>query len=714
MAKAKFTTKEAHRAAEDIAVHTKEVLSKVLKYTDALQQVSESTPEGRQLIEQAGRKQGLLYEAGQYFARLDELAPQIKEINLLKRFERAQLGIQSQGGDWDVQGIGKIYWDLQDTPDGRKVEVPRATHSKREFKSLDELVGFLEKDRTYSDVDVKAIFGRYKAAIAGPGDDTDRVLRIGDYIESRETALTKYMTDNADRLLDIDPGDIAGKVVSNMRRQNIRLPAAGNALKMAGAVAGGLALAGAAWSLLGLNPEPEKRKSLVSYDYEEWLAAQQSFSGLTQSQEGMSPGGVAAQTRKEVTDFGSPYRGIMGSQVVFYNQELLDEREKWYREQYQIRHFDPEVGLFGFNGIFKSAMSYGKGYNLLGGGTPVTPGTYAGVTGTKMLELDLSEGWKISADDADTITIKRGGLRGAVGSFFGLNRGYSIRMAGVDAPEIAHRGNAAQPMADESAEAFKNLLASKDNLKLLYDPTQSSYGRMMGVVIGDGENLNFEVIRRGLAGHLPYGKTEDAIIDYRALATVEQLSINANRGMWSQPYHQAFYQSLGRDRATYNTLTNPSKIAQNINLMDTVSLMETAQAQGMMNNTLITEASRIASVYKTGPDQVRPAVVFPEGAHYGQFMVEMQRDLASWTTTHGTGRSQNRFRARGGYGGLDKTLVLDSLGTTNDVWARRKYEGFRRYSSQTRIDNDRKQRMAAMQRDINGRVFDSPINHHRM
>jgi endonuclease YncB( thermonuclease family) len=422
--------------------------------------------------------------------------------------------------------------------------------------------------------------------------------------------------------------------------------------------------------------------------------------------------GLLAQMRHRSTDFGSPYQGPVGSSMVFHDQQLLEEREKWLRAQYGVRHFDPEVGLFGINSVFNRARHLG--YRYLPGGESVKDG-YAGLRGRNLMSVNLGQGnWRISVQDADTVVVKKAGIRGRIADLFGMNAGYSFRLAGIDAPETEHGGRrgGAQPHAEQSIQGLKAMLAQAGSLQLVFDPMQTTYGRGLGVLVSDKGNINYELVRRGLTGHLPFGKSDEAMIDYRALKSMETRAATAHRGMWAQPFWQAMYDvsAASGSRPTFNTLTQSDKIVQNISTMDTVALMEQAQAQGMYSTAMALEASRIGKFSHQGVDNVRPAVTGSSTAFYNSYLHEALVDTSQWMKTHGSGNKPNPVSRRNNYGKLDKALVIDSMGNTTSSWSRRRYNAMNQYGP----DLDRKYKMMLEQQQINNTLFDSQINHHRM
>jgi len=76
------------------------------------------------------------------------------------------------------------------------------------------------------------------------------------------------------------------------------------------------------------------------------------------------------------------------------------------------------------------------------------------------------------------------------------------------------------------------------------------------------------------------------------------------------------------------------------------------------------------------------------------------------------GPIRNKMSRKSGYGNLDKSLVLDSIGSTTSIFNKRRLSTYDTYGS------ERKQRMkeesAMMQRIQLKEMFQSPIGHYRM
>lgn len=728
----RLLTKESHRAAEDLAIHSKYILEKAIGYTSLLQNVHESMPDGKDIVKHTADKRAQLNEVASYFARMEQIKPQLKQVSLIKRLGRAQMDLLEQGETWQVDGWRAVTQLTQQTPSGGSVKVPTLSPNRTSMGNMEHLVGFLQAQGGYGNLDIAGEASRLEEAVGMGNTVAEKKLRLNEYLESKTAnVIESTITEKAKVIANTFRQD-AGATVSRALRTGTMVGQAAQAIPYAsqaallkgwGAFAGAMATAGAVWSMTAGNANPTRESpSLVSYSYDEWLRHQSEFSGQRPREDqnqGMWSGGVGGAGRAAYTDFGSPYQGIMGSQMVFYQQELLQEREKYLREQYGAIHYDPMTGMFGMQGILARARH--QGYSYIGDGTPVANG-YANLRGEHLMKINLGDGkWKMKVDDADTIMLQRGGLRGAVASIFGLNKQYSFRLSGIDAPETAHAGqsnrwHSPQPHGNAAGAAFQAMLADQKNLELVFNPEETTYGRQMGVMLGDGKNLNYELVRRGQASFLPFGKQSDDMLRWGPLRAMHNQAVASSRGMWQHPYWKAYadVSAASGESITFNTFTQLNKIAQSQSTMDTLSLMEQAQAQGMYSTESALEASRIGKFTHLGADNLKPAITGETAAHYSSYLHEMLSENKKWSSTHGTGNSQKTVSRRGTYGKLDNALVLDSMGHNNSVWSRRRLAAFERYDTGKGLNYTRRQRMAAQQRGINNTLFDSQQKHYEM
>lgn len=140
--------------------------------------------------------------------------------------------------------------------------------------------------------------------------------------------------------------------------------------------------------------------------------------------------------------------------------------------------------------------------------------------------------WVLKVFDGDTILVE--GLDKAYGS------PATIRLAGIDSPEKAGRdGQPGQPFADRS-KAYLSSLVQRKSVRI--DPVGlDPYGRTLGVVYRDGENINLKMLRSGMA-EVYRGKLPEAIprADYFAAegqARSEKIGIWRLGGRYESPYH---------------------------------------------------------------------------------------------------------------------------------------------------------------------------------
>lgn len=729
--------KEVHRAAEDAAISENYVLRSAVKYTSALQQVYEGTPEGVKLLEQANSGKGLLAEAATYFARLEQIAPELQHVNLVNRLARAQEDMMAQGFTAQITGTGEVAHMAQFTPSGQQVTTPRNKYTRQVMYGMSDVVSFLDESGSYDKAPSSAdmLYQKMNTFLEGNGNNREALSRFVEsetvtQLEGKKVSRIEAALIAQEDLLFKAENQQLGKAVTRFSNQaaksqlldgikGIPLSKLGK-----GFGAGALALTGmgAIWSLVDGNRQQEPKTSVASFDYYEWQKHQEQFSGMTKhnSRDGMQHNGINAARRSSMTDFGSPYRGPLTSQTIFADQELLKEREKLLRQQYGARHYDPLNGVFGLTGAFKNLNAFGrKGYQYVQGGKAVQFNGQHGLRGN-LLALNLSGGgWKVEAPDADTITIQKGGVRGAVASFFGLNRSYSFRLAGIDSTETSHGStsyHAPQPHAEAAAAALQSMIAGSRNLDLVYDPSQTTYGRMLGAVIADGKNLNFEVVKQGIAAHLPFNNGKQSMIDYNALKTIETQAYQSGRGMWANPWAKAFYdfsESSG-NRMTFNTLTKKESIVKSSVVMSQLAIMEQAQSDGHYSSAQKAEVLSLGRNYNVRGDNLTPGVYNIHNAPANNHLDAMLRDQAEFVRTKGTGKAQNKFSHTQGYGKLDSYLALDSMENTNSVWNRRSLNTFDSYGAQKQHKRIRKAAQAQEQRRINQEFGISHVNHYRM
>ena len=128
---------------------------------------------------------------------------------------------------------------------------------------------------------------------------------------------------------------------------------------------------------------------------------------------------------------------------------------------------------------------------------------------TLQLSADFS-GKVVGVSDGDTITVLRDG------------RGVKIRLYGVDCPESSQDfGQAAKKFTSGMVYGKTVKVEEKDS---------DRYGRTVGIVYVDAENLNLSLLRNGFAWYYKaYAKNEKTFASAQAKAKA------AKTGLWSMP-----------------------------------------------------------------------------------------------------------------------------------------------------------------------------------
>lgn len=140
---------------------------------------------------------------------------------------------------------------------------------------------------------------------------------------------------------------------------------------------------------------------------------------------------------------------------------------------------------------------------------------------------DVITGKVIGISDGDTLTLLING-----------NQQVKVRLEGIDAPENGQE-YAAKSKQGLSSKVFGETVRLRANGK-------DRYGRTLGVVYFDQENVNRWLVKEGLAWH--YTKYSDD----RELAAAQTEAKNARKGLWSgfRPMPPWEYRALGKSSKT--------------------------------------------------------------------------------------------------------------------------------------------------------------------
>lgn len=184
----------------------------------------------------------------------------------------------------------------------------------------------------------------------------------------------------------------------------------------------------------------------------------------------------------------------------------------------------------------------------------------------QLREVKLRD-YKISAEDADTLVLKK---KGSLGSDI------SIRLSGIDAPETSHANDPFsayktgedQPLGDRSTDRLKEILGDKKDLRLIVDPSQRTYGRYLGLIYKGNQNINLQLVEEGHASSLEFGSKYRDIASRSAFMAAGDKAEREGVGIWGNDFFKdwkAFSAGTGKD-VTFNSFTDLLRLGRNKHL----------------------------------------------------------------------------------------------------------------------------------------------------
>lgn len=119
--------------------------------------------------------------------------------------------------------------------------------------------------------------------------------------------------------------------------------------------------------------------------------------------------------------------------------------------------------------------------------------------------------------DGDTLVVRKGSVN------------LTIRLVGIDAPEVSHKKyEPGQPFSQQSTKHLAKLTLNRSADVRSYGSDR--YGRILGEVFVDGNNVNLEMLKAGLAE--VYRGTPASGQDVGPYRKAEEEARKAGRGMW--------------------------------------------------------------------------------------------------------------------------------------------------------------------------------------
>ena len=104
---------------------------------------------------------------------------------------------------------------------------------------------------------------------------------------------------------------------------------------------------------------------------------------------------------------------------------------------------------------------------------------------------------------------------------------HKIRLQGIDAPEKA------QAFGAKSKQALYEMVHGK-TVQVSFEKSDK-YGRILGKVLLDGQDICHQQIKAGLAWHYKKYQNQQPLVDRDAYSASETAAKNEKLGLWSDP-----------------------------------------------------------------------------------------------------------------------------------------------------------------------------------
>jgi len=135
---------------------------------------------------------------------------------------------------------------------------------------------------------------------------------------------------------------------------------------------------------------------------------------------------------------------------------------------------------------------------------------------TTVAGADTLTGRVVAITDGDTLTVLDAKFQQ-----------HKIRLIGIDAPESE------QPFGTRSQQHLSALVFGRQ-VTIDYDE-QDQYGRTLGKVFVNGQDINLQQVQAGMAWHYKAYQSDQAPADREQYAAAEITARKASLGLWSDP-----------------------------------------------------------------------------------------------------------------------------------------------------------------------------------
>lgn len=135
-----------------------------------------------------------------------------------------------------------------------------------------------------------------------------------------------------------------------------------------------------------------------------------------------------------------------------------------------------------------------------------------------------------------------------------LKDGRSVRLIGINTPEIGRDGKPSEPFAKRAREFVKSMIKPGDSVGLRFDrERQDRYDRLLAhVYLANGQSVEEQLLTAGMAALIVVPPNNGNIACYRA---AEQSARATNKGVWQNVYRPVSVTSVPANVRGFRVIT---------------------------------------------------------------------------------------------------------------------------------------------------------------
>ncbi len=134
-----------------------------------------------------------------------------------------------------------------------------------------------------------------------------------------------------------------------------------------------------------------------------------------------------------------------------------------------------------------------------------------------------------------------------------LQDGRSVRLIGINSPELGYDDKPSEPLAEQARDAFRAMVKPKDKVGLVYGREQHDrYRRLLAhVYLTNGKSVEAQLLKAGLAAQIVVPPNVGQLDCYHA---AEQRARQVVEGVWAGIYRPIPIEQLARDSKGFHLI----------------------------------------------------------------------------------------------------------------------------------------------------------------